>query len=757
MAQLGVYDLLTRVVGGDCPAAEYVLAAVNRDTGDFLGSESTLLDFKTGIHQSQETSVAELARDILGLSNTQGGVLVVGVADGTRKVTGHCKLDTAALRVALGPYLGTRVEYEFGNVAAVVRGNPLNVPYILVSRNLTAYPALLRKDIVYRGSFGLKLKYLRGSLFFRVDDETRVEPTGGDIDQRAAELGFTGASPRTRSSFLLEEDRPGVRLYAHINDRFVGRQQEVSELVSKFDDARGRGVSIAGLGGIGKTELAIEVVRQLHKAGKFRYVYSGSAKKTLLGAFGPQVTDPFFSDFPTFLRDLGAWLGLDLHGVNSLLELENACTSELAKLKSSLLFADNLETIEDGRLITFLDQRLPANAWLLTTSRFHRVKNYLYSKQLDFLNSRDAAHLLRHELKRQGLEDFASTPIEGLEERCKQLQQHPLTIRWFAWACKKGRNTWADGPGKIPRDDIEAFCVGHTLQTVSRSALKVLAAIAATQGQLELTSHCLERVSGITEPALEGSLYELESAGLISSSVNDESGQVLFSMVPLATLAAREIARKYHWEEEFARGLRQFTASSESTPAPDPLIRDLVDFDPRMLRKMTLEEIGDLKRRVERANQRQHTYRLELNALAAECERHSHNVITADDIYKETAEAVLASGSAAKNERYAKILLEAATVAKMRSQTNQQLQRAVRYLMAIQTTAFASLRVLGTLVELFALLGDKKNYEEFLRRVTTLQRKDPGRFSQAQIDALEEALGRAKEAIARRSVKRISE
>src|SRR6185437_8462945 len=236
---------------------------------------------------------------------------------------------------------------------------------------------------------------------------------------------------------------------------------------------------------------------------------------------------------------------------------------------------------------------------------------------------------------------------------CRQLQQHPLTIRWFAWTCKKDRTIWLRGPGKIPRDDIETFCVGHTLQTISRSALKVVAAIAATEEQVELTPHCLERVSGTAGAALEGALYELESAGLISSSVNDESGQVVFSMVPLATVAAREIARKYHWEEEFARGLREFTVSFGPTQVPDPLIRDLIDFDPRTLKRMGIDEIDDLRRRVERANKRQHTHRVELKALAAECERHSHNIITADDLYKDAADEIVASGAAKTNERYA--------------------------------------------------------------------------------------------------------
>ena len=738
MAPLNLDELLARVLSGDARPADYLLAAADRNSATFQSGEGLHLDFKVSVDPHDEAAAAELARDILGFSNTEGGLIAFGVSD-VGEVVGAPRLDSRVVHAVLGPYLGTRVDFEVGEATPVVRGYQRTLPYVLVRRALTSYPNLIRKDVIGSGPLRRKVKYLRGSLFYRVDAETRVEPTGGDIDARASELGFTGASPRTRSSFLLEEDRPGVRLYSHINDRFVGREQELGQILAKFEDARGRGVSIAGLGGIGKTELAIEVVRRLYRSGRFRTLYSASAKKTLLGAFGPQPTDPFFSDFPSFLRDLGAWLGIDLPTTASLLEMENACTSELARVKKCLLFVDNLETIDDGRLFSFLDDRVPSNVWLLTTSRIHKVKNYLYLKQLDFLNARDAAHLLRHELKRQGLEDLASTPIEQLEDLCRRLHQHPLTIRWYAWSCKKDRKLWASGPGKIPGDEIEAFCVGQTLQTITQTALKVLAAVAATEGQVDLGPDCVERVSAVSGAALEDALYELESAGLISSSVNDETGQVFYSMVPLATVPAREIARKYHWEEEFARGLRSFVAPVGRGPAPDPLIRDLLEFDPRTLQRMQPEEIADLKRRVE--------------ALAAECERHSHNIITADELYKEAADGIVALGVAKTNERYAKILLEAATVAKMRSQTPQQLQRAISYLNVIQTLPFASLRVLGTLVELCALAGDQKNYEEFLRRVTSLKSKETGRFSPSQINALDEALARAKTAMSHHRAK----
>jgi hypothetical protein len=742
MAQLSNAEILERTLDGEIPADECIRMFVSRDSGLCSADEGTHVDYKLKLDLHDENSYAETARDLLAFSNSSGGLLVFGVSD-SKEVFGHQRVDSRALRDKLGPYVGTRTDYELGHCNLNVQGREKTIPFILVPRSHTAYPSLLRKDIKTPGAFSRKVKYLRGSLFYRVNDETRVEPTGGDIDTRASELGFTGASPRTRSSFLLEEDRPGIRLYSHINDRFFGRESEVVEIISKFDDVRGRGVSIAGLGGIGKTELAIEIVHKIFRSGRFKKIYSGSAKQTVLGAFGAQATDPFFSDFPSFLRDLGAWLGVDLHSV-PLAEAKVQCLAELKKSPKTLLFLDNLETVDDGRLFQFLDQEIPENVWLLTTSRVHKVRNWIYAKQLDALNPRDAAHLLRHELKRHGLENCASTPIDRLEALAIQLQRHPLLVRWFAWSCKRRPEVWESGPIKVPRDDVEAFCVGQTLKNLPIAAQRLLAAIVVTEGQLETTPDCLEKVASVTGSGLEFSLYELESAGLISQLVDDETGRITYLSVPLAGNPARELARQNHWEEELARGLRDYQAALSPSPRPDPLIRDLLEIDPRKFKKMSADEIGDLKRRVQRANSRPHGFKAELMVIAAECERHLGNIITADDMYREIADQLCSLPPNDITERTAKILLEAATVAKMRSRTEQQLNRAIGYLKAVETTPYSILRVLGTLVELHALKGDKEGYKQYLRRVTNLRDREAGRFSQTQLFALEDALQRAR-------------
>ena len=251
-----------------------------------------------------------------------------------------------------------------------------------------------------------------------------------------------------------------------------------------------------------------------------------------MGTSGPHSLDPAFLDLPSFLRDLASWLGMQIAEMTDA-DLTDLCVTELKKLQRVLLFVDNLETVRDRRLFAFLDSSLPDNVWLIVTGRVHRVKNYLAMTQLEPLQDRAAAHLLRHELKRHGLQLLANKPIAELEAQARHLYCHPLALRWFAWACKDDAALWNRGAVNANTQELESFCVAHTLEHLPPSSVRVLCALNAIEGALEPVEETI--VAVVDRPAIEvaDDLYELECAGIVHVGSRSD-GTTVFSIAPFA-------------------------------------------------------------------------------------------------------------------------------------------------------------------------------------------------------------------------------
>ena len=750
MAQVTSDNIISRMVRCETSLALGIPALMDRKIGTFSPNEGLQIDYKQSLDVNKPNSVAEAARDILGFSNSQGGLLVIGVDDAEHRPCGHPAIDIRRLREAVGQYIGTRISFDIEELELEVLGKSTQLYIIHVSRSQNSYPTLLRKDIELRPQIIRKIKYLSGTLFYREGDTTLSISPSGDIEAKARELAFSGVAPRTRTSFLLQEDRPGLRLYAPMNDRFYGRDDEISELISKFDDPRGRGVSIAGFGGVGKTELAIRIASELHRRGKFKKIYSGSAKQSLLTTAGVQRSDPIFTDLRTFLFDLAAWLGLNVAPTVTDADLKSLCLNELMKYTGEklLLFVDNLETVSESNrdLLNFLDAELTQNCWILATARVHKIRNFVYQKELREMDSSSAGHLLRHELKRQGLDQLAATPITELAHKAASLYCHPLAVRWFAWICKKKPEVWSTGIAKTSEADLESFCVAHTLGSLDTTAQKVLGAASAVAGVADDTFDCISRTSGVSEALIEPALWDLECAGLLISGTR-EDGRTTYTVAQLARRPVAELIRKEGWEGDYVRNLRSYVRQQSSEATESRLALDLLAIEPREIQNYTREEKIELDARINRVIEKVSLRsKIRLQWLKAECQRHLGNLLTADDIYHEIADLVLpANQTAIDQPDRVRLLLEAATIAKARAQTQQQLSRAIGYLIPIESVDSAKARALGMLTEMYAMLGKRSAYEEYVKRVERYRERDLYQDDYA----LDGALLRAKAAIER--------
>lgn len=748
MPYLSEQQQFRRVLEGDIPAKEGLTSLFDRQNG-FIGlPEGETLDYKVSLDPDSTASIGEFARDIMGFSNAHGGIVIIGV-NNSHFAVGISKFDARTIRDALGPYLGTRVVYDLDTFELRIDGRRVMLAYALVPKTATNYPHLLRKDIVPPTSFIRKPKYVKGTLFFRSDDSVLSESPFGDVDGWARELGFSGAGPRTSSSFLISEDKPLLRLYSQINDRFFGRTKEIQKLIAEFDSAQGRGISIGGFGGLGKTELAINLVSLLYKRGKFKLIYSASAKQTVLGSTGIQIADPIFIDLKSFLLDFCGWLGVNVTSSASLDHLRDLSLAELAKHKADriLVFVDNLETVRDRALFDFLDNQLPSNCWIVATSRVHKLRKYLLPIELAPMDNDDAARLLRHELKRQGLSDLSGRHIEELREKANEVLNHPLAVRWYAWSCRKNPTQWNRNVSIVDLKQIEEFCVSSTLSSLGEDSQRALCSVLAIGSASESTLECIQHVAAVDDLEIEGVLWDLECSGMLVAAT-DENGVTTYSVSPMAQRLAADIARQKDWERDFVQRLRRYTSRKDGYSAETSLVRDLIAIRPPSIRSLDDSDREEIVKRVDRAlASASATDRVRLLWRKAECERHLHHDITADDIYSECADSVLAKPELLPEEEKWHLLLEAATVARARSANRFQVGKSIRYLEAAERLQSDNTRVIGMLAELHGLLGDGAKVSAYIAKAeTALTDEFPDSIYAVNLNA---ALTRARENLLR--------
>ncbi len=265
--------------------------------------------------------------------------------------------------------------------------------------------------------------------------EFRVPPPGEDANQSRSNangtLRFAVASGAVTdppllaaTSSITPRDVPALR---DAWGDFIGREAEIEELKRA---ARKGGLIIYGMGGVGKTELALRVAYELKPEfpdGQLSFDLEGvspharttaEAMAHVIRAFG--ATDES-SAFPRSRSERSRHSRTEA-------ELEPRYQSVLHEKKAILLFDNAKDEAQVARLTP------PETCTMLVTSRQHLTVNDLKERHLDVLPPSDAQRLL---LK---VCDRINGEVEEIAKLCGYL---PLALRAAACAVKKSPNVTA--------------------------------------------------------------------------------------------------------------------------------------------------------------------------------------------------------------------------------------------------------------------------------------------------------------------------
>jgi hypothetical protein len=353
---------------------------------------------------------------------------------------------------------------------------------------------------------------------------------------------------------------------------FVGREQELAQvhhLLRPYPHSREHLVTIDGIGGIGKSALALEVAHRylrdyerLPPQERFEAIVWVSAKSTVLTADGPAIRRPGART----LNDIYTTIAITLWR-EDITQAPSEEQGELARnalaQQRALLIVDNLETVDDERVNAFL-RELPAPSKAIVTTR-HRI-DVAYPVRLTGMPQQDGLALIEQECARRGAE-MSAAEKDTLYRRTGGV---PLAIVWSVAQVGSGYGVQAvlRRLGQ-PTGDIARYCFEGVIERILGSDAHKLA-MALSLFAADASREALGHVAGLGADVLsrDEGLVILEKLSLLNKQGNR------FSLLPLTrSYLEHELEREPQFAQDaFERMLAYYVQFV--TPPPEVRLGD---------------------------------------------------------------------------------------------------------------------------------------------------------------------------------------
>ncbi|MGC1378666.1 MAG: tetratricopeptide repeat protein, partial [Anaerolineales bacterium] len=335
--------------------------------------------------------------------------------------------------------------------------------------------------------------------------------------------------------------------------KFVGREKEIEQITAilqPYPKSQSHLVTIDGIGGIGKSALALEVAHrylrdysQLPVDERFEAIIWASAKQSILTADGIKPRSRSLHNLDDVFTAIAVTMKKeDITKARHEEQLE--IVRNVLIRQRTLLIIDNLETIEDETVITFL-RELPAPTKAIVTTR-QRI-DVAYAVRLTGMPFSDAKKLIEQECNKRGIV-LSDGDVKHLYDRTGGI---PLAIMWSIANLGFGQNIEMVlrhlGAAK---GDISYFCFGEVwklIQNTTAYPLILSLALFATSADKDT----LGSISDLNELDRDDGLFDLERHSLI----NRENNR--FSLLPLTKEFVKNIVdiqeldiyriRALHW------------------------------------------------------------------------------------------------------------------------------------------------------------------------------------------------------------------
>lgn len=246
--------------------------------------------------------------------------------------------------------------------------------------------------------------------------------------------------------------------------QFIGRESKRHEIHQTLLHSRPSTVIIHGLGGIGKTSLALEIAYDCFLAS------IGEASLSTIKTFDSIVwatarnSDLSLNNFLDIIARVLGQPGI----LQQELEDKKIAIQELLQEKRCLLIVDNFETIVDENLPIFLND-LPSNTSLIMTTR--EKKQIVDDGRLitiEKMSLGEATELIRAEGDRLGLDGLVNAETETVQKLYQATGGAPLALKWAVGQIKRRGQ-----PVHVVLDDLST-ATGDIFEKIFDRSWKIL-------------------------------------------------------------------------------------------------------------------------------------------------------------------------------------------------------------------------------------------------------------------------------------------
>jgi len=309
---------------------------------------------------------------------------------------------------------------------------------------------------------------------------------------------------------------------------FVGREQAIKSILQSLQPSnRTFIIGIEGIGGVGKSALAIEISHKCVENDLFESVIWISAKESVLTLHGVEPIIPEAKSLTDILITIGTNLGNPTIGNMTLQEQIRRAYNLLAR-RTTLLVLDNFETLsrkEQHDILDFL-RRSPITLKVIVTSRERVAEGQII--RLQGLSLEESSALLKWDAQQKNIQ----LTREQNNHLVSLTGGLPLALLWVHGQIAVLGYSVTQVLDKLNLDSnipILQYCFNHSWNLLQEGNEKKLLFILALQPEA-VSREALEAISGIDDDEL----FETAISGLLQLTLTEhEADRDYFSILPL--------------------------------------------------------------------------------------------------------------------------------------------------------------------------------------------------------------------------------